>query len=40
MTNDLMGIITGGEPSSMVSRLTDEEKRSLDVWAKQQPAEN
>ncbi|OXI30965.1 hypothetical protein CFB84_43160 [Burkholderia aenigmatica] len=39
MTNKLMGIINGGEPTSMLSRLNDEERRSLDAWATQQPAE-
>lgn len=39
MTSNLMGIITGGEPTSMLDRLNDEERRSLDAWAKQQPAE-
>lgn len=39
MTNNLMGIIIGGEPTSMLSRLNDEERRSLDAWAMQQPAE-
>ncbi|MDO5947185.1 hypothetical protein [Burkholderia cepacia] len=27
MTNKLMGIITGGESTSMLSRLNDEERR-------------
>jgi hypothetical protein len=39
MTNDLLGIITGGEPASMLGRLNFEERRSLDAWAKQQPRE-
>ena len=39
VTSNLMGIITGGEPTSMLDRLNDEERRSLDAWAKQQPAE-
>lgn len=40
VTSNLMGIITGGEPTSMLDRLNDEERRSLDAWAKQQPAEH
>lgn len=39
VTSNLMGIITGGEPTSMLDRLNDEERRSLDAWAKQQPTE-
>ncbi|CAB3732902.1 hypothetical protein LMG22037_05750 [Paraburkholderia phenoliruptrix] len=39
MTNDPLGLITGAEPASMLSRLSDEERRSLDAWVKQQQPE-
>ena len=35
--NNLMGNILGGEPTSMLDRLNESERRDLDAWASEQP---